>query len=62
MEFQFEYDVEKSLPKLTDDTINAEIGSFKVGDQKHRIIVCRHWLVGLCHNGINCSYLHRLGN
>jgi hypothetical protein len=60
VEFDFEKDVEKLLPKITDDTINAEIGSFRVGDQKHRIIVCRHWLLGLCHNGIYCSYLHRL--
>ena len=59
-ELDFEKDVEKMLPKITDDTINAEIGSFRVGDQKHRIIVCRHWLLGLCHNGIYCSYLHRL--
>lgn len=61
LEYDFEQDVEKyMLPKITDDTINAEIGSFRVGDTKHRIIVCRHWLLGLCHNGIYCSYLHRL--
>ena len=60
VEFDFEKDVERMLPKISDDTLMSEIGSFKVGDQKHRIIVCRHWLQGLCFNGINCSYLHRL--
>lgn len=60
IEFDFELEVERMLPKITDDTINAEIGSFRVGDQKHRIIVCRHWLSGLCHNGSLCSYLHRM--
>jgi uncharacterized membrane protein YgcG len=60
VEYDFEKDVAAMLPKITDDTIAAELGSFRVGDTKHRIIVCRHWLVGLCHNGIYCSFLHRL--
>lgn len=59
-DFDFEYDVESSLPKITDDTINAEINASRVGDTKHRIIVCKHWLVGLCHRGSMCSYLHRM--
>ncbi len=59
-EFDFEHHVQVNLPKITDDTITAEIGSCRVGDQKHRIIVCKHWLVGLCHNGNMCSFLHRL--
>lgn len=59
-EFDFEEHVESHLPRITDDTISAEIGSGKVGEQKHRTIVCRHWLVGLCHNGNYCSYLHKL--
>lgn len=60
VEFDFEKDVERILPKMTEDTIHSEIGSFKVGDQKHRVVVCRHWLLGLCFNGANCSYLHKL--
>lgn len=29
-------------------------------DPKHRTIVCRHWLLGLCQKGSACEYLHRL--
>jgi cleavage and polyadenylation specificity factor subunit 4 len=29
------------------------------GATKHRIIVCTHWLLGLCHHGTECSFLHR---
>jgi cleavage and polyadenylation specificity factor subunit 4 len=35
------------------------VGGFR-GDLKHRTIVCRHWLLGLCQNGSSCGYLHRL--
>lgn len=55
MEFDFDKDVEKMLPKLMDDSFGN-----KLGDKKHRIIVCTHWLLGLCHSGINCTFLHRL--
>lgn len=35
------------------------VGGFR-GDLKHRTIVCRHFLLGLCQNGYSCGYLHRL--
>jgi hypothetical protein len=54
LEFDFEADIEKLLPKLSEDA------AYRMGDQKHRVIVCRHWLLGLCHNGNDCTYLHRL--
>lgn len=54
IEFDFERDVEKMLPKV----IRDELG-FKL-DQKQRTIVCRHWLLGLCYKGEQCSHLHRL--
>eukprot|EP01038_Epipyxis_sp_PR26KG_P009053 gene9053-12211_t len=62
IEFDFEKDVQKLLPKLCDDLMptDNQYGGFKLGDQKHRIIVCRHYLLGLCHNGADCTYLHRL--
>lgn len=53
IEFDFERDVERMLPKII-----AEEG-FKL-DQKQRTIVCRHWLLGLCYKGEQCSHLHRL--
>ena len=46
IEFDFERDVEKMLPKMIVDDI------FKL-DQKQRTIVCRHWLIGLCYKGNN---------
>lgn len=55
LEFDFERDVERMLPKVLD----ASTGN-RLGDNKHRIIVCRHWLLGLCHNGVNCTFLHKL--
>ena len=54
IEFDFERDVEKMLPK----PITEELG-YKL-DQKQRTIVCRHWLLGLCYKGDLCSHLHRL--
>lgn len=51
MEFDFEQDVEKVLPRPEEDTITSEITNFKVSDHKRRKVVCRHWLLGLCHNG-----------
>lgn len=60
-EFDFEQDVVRLLPRIDDDTINAEMGGFsKVSDHKRRKVVCKHWLLGLCHNGMRCDYLHRL--
>jgi cleavage and polyadenylation specificity factor subunit 4 len=53
IEFDFERDVEKMLPKLLVDD------GFKF-DQKQRTIVCRHWLLGLCYKGEQCSHLHKL--
>lgn len=61
IEFDFEQDVLRMLPKIEDDTIQQEMGGFnKVSDHKRRKIVCKHWLLGLCHNGMRCDYLHRL--
>jgi hypothetical protein len=62
MPFDFEVFVSKMLPEL--DNIDTEsllnpFGAFR-GDPKHRTIVCRHWLLGLCQNGATCAYLHRL--
>ena len=60
--FDFEPYVVKMLPEL--DNVDTEsllnpFGSFR-GDPKHRTVVCRHWLLGLCQHGASCSYLHRL--
>lgn len=60
--FDFEPFVHKLLPTLdnhdTESLLNP-FGAFR-GDPKHRTIVCRHWLLGLCQNGHDCGYLHRL--
>jgi cleavage and polyadenylation specificity factor subunit 4 len=49
------------LPRIEDDTLHGEMGGFsRVSDHKRRKIVCKHWLLGLCHNGMRCDYLHRL--
>lgn len=40
-------------------TTSFGVGGFR-GDLKHRTIVCRHFLLGLCQNGYSCGYLHRL--
>lgn len=61
MEFDFEQDVLKLLPRLDDDSVNHELGNMsRVGDHKRKKVVCRHWLSGLCHNRDRCDYLHRL--
>lgn len=60
--FDFEEYVPKMLPELDNVDTDALINPFGVfrGDPKHRTIVCRHWLLGLCQNGEKCGYLHRL--
>lgn len=61
IEFDFEQDVQRMLPRIEDDTLHGEMGGFsRVSDHKRRKIVCKHWLLGLCHNGMRCDYLHRL--
>ena len=62
LNFDFEPYVTKMLPELdnldTESLLNP-FGAFR-GDPKHRTVVCRHWLLGLCQNGFSCGYLHRL--
>jgi hypothetical protein len=61
VEFDFEQDSLKMLPRIDEDTITAEMTGFnKVSEHKRRKIVCKHWLLGLCHHGMRCDYLHRL--
>ena len=58
-QFTFETFVEQNLmpPPMTE---NMFPNSSTSRDPKHRTIVCRHWLVGLCQKGSACEYLHRL--
>jgi cleavage and polyadenylation specificity factor subunit 4 len=62
LEFDFEGFVSKMLPELENvdtESLSNPFGAFR-GDPKHRTVVCRHWLLGLCQNGATCSFLHRL--
>lgn len=46
------------IPRLhpTDDPNRPPDAKF---DSKFRVIVCEHWITGLCQNGNDCSFLHR---
>lgn len=58
IKLSFEAYVEKNLmPPLIVENLHGPSTS---RDPKHRTIVCRHWLVGLCQKGSVCEYLHRL--
>lgn len=48
----------KMLPPLDpNDDPNKE--AYIKADPRHRVIVCQHWLLGLCQVGNDCTYLHR---
>jgi cleavage and polyadenylation specificity factor subunit 4 len=62
IEFDFENHVmTKMLPPLdpADDPNNKQEVPYIKADPRHRIIVCQHWLLGLCQVGSECTYLHR---
>lgn len=51
----------KMLPPLdpNDNPSNKLDHNYIKSDPRHRIIVCQHWLLGLCQVGAECTYLHR---
>jgi cleavage and polyadenylation specificity factor subunit 4 len=51
--FDFDADVYAALPQLGDAN-GSRI------DPRHRTVVCRHWLKGLCQKGDFCEYLHQM--
>ena len=58
VEFDFENHVmTKMLAPLDND--QSEQMPYLKSDPRHRIVVCQHWLLGLCQVGSDCTYLHR---
>lgn len=57
--FDFEEQVQQILP--ASGAADAVPGGKSYGakvDPRHRTVVCRHWLHGLCQKGERCEFLH----
>ena len=60
MEFDFEDHVKKHMLPPLDVNDNPNVRDVYIkADPRHRVIVCQHWLLGLCQVGSDCTYLHR---
>lgn len=61
IEFSFESHIPKMLPILDPaDDLSKQDSAYIKSDPRHRIVVCQHWLLGLCQvGGSDCTYLHR---
>jgi len=57
--FEFEDYINKNIISTNKSQSNDETPYIK-SDPRHRIIVCQHWLLGLCQVGNDCTYLHKL--
>lgn len=61
IEFDFEKDVDKMLPEVFEaNQAHQTMGTFRMAEQKRRVVVCTHWLAGLCMRGSDCSFLHMI--
>lgn len=64
--FDFEAAIKSLLSATSDERNNDREYSAEGGSRaskvvsKHRTVVCRHWLLGLCAHGTSCDYLHRI--